>query len=218
MAVFKYQAVDNLGKELNEQVEAESEAAAMKTLHARNLTVLEMRPAGAGDVAAAADVKPAASGKGQPRVPVAVVLGFYEQLGFLIKAGIPVFLAIKMLGETLSNPALSLILKSVLFELSEGFPLSGALQKFPDSFPPLHTSLIGVGEKSGNLDGALAQLVELTREQQEIREKIVKAAAYPIFLLVLSGSLVVGLLLFIFPKFEEIFLAFDVKLPWTTEN
>lgn len=222
MPVFKYQAVDSAGKELNAQLEAESEDAAMRALRGRNLTVLELVSGGnqrteSGDAPADKPVAPAAAGGRARRVSMSTVLSFYEQLGFLIKAGIPVFSAIRMLGDTFNSEALAVVLKSVLFELSEGFPLSSALQKFPDSFPALHTNLIAVGEKSGNLDAALAQLVELTKEQQDIKEKIIKAAAYPIFLLALSGGLVVGLLLFIFPKFEEIFKSFDVKLPWTTE-
>jgi len=214
MAIFKYQAIDTQGKQIDEHVDAESEAAAMQTLRGRNLTVLELRPGGAASAAPAAQK---ALFGGKKRVSMVVVLTFYEQLGFLIKAGIPVFLAIRMLSDTFNNPTLTEVLKSVIFELSEGFPLSSALMKFPESFPPLHTNLIGVGEKSGNLDGSLAQLVELVKEQQEIRGQIVKSAAYPVFLLALSGGLVIGLLLFIFPQFEDIFKSFDVKLPLTTE-
>ncbi len=213
MPFFQYQAIDKSGKETADHIEAVSEAEALQLLQKKSLTVLDMKSATEPKAQAATNVVLFAAKK----VPTAIVLTFYEQLSFLIKAGIPIFLAIRMLGEQLKHPKLSEILKQVLFELSEGTPLSSSLQKYPDSFPSLHTNLIGVGEKSGNLDAALNQLVELVRESQEIKDKVVKAAAYPIFLLLLSLGLVFGLLLFVFPKFEEIFASFHVKLPAITQ-
>lgn len=215
MPFYHYQAIDKSGKEISDHLEAQNEGEVMQILQQRNMTILEVKTV-ADKRAEKKDMNINLFG-GAPKVPILLVLTFYEQLGFLIKAGIPIFLAIKMLGDQLKHPRLEEILKTVLFELSEGFPLSLALQKFPESFPPLHTNLIGVGEKSGNLDGALAQLVELTQEQQEIRGKIVKAAAYPIFLLSLCLALVMGLLMFMFPQFEEIFKGFGVKLPFLTQ-
>ncbi len=215
MPFYHYQAIDKSGKEISDHVEAQSEGEVMQILQQRNLTILEVKTV-ADKRAEKKDLNLNLFG-GAPKVPIALVLTFYEQLGFLIKAGIPIFLAIKMLGDQLKHPRLSEILKTVMFELSEGFPLSLALQKFPESFPPLHTNLIGVGEKSGNLDGALNQLVDLVQEQQDIRSKVVKAAAYPVFLLSLVLVLVIGLLMFMFPQFEEIFKGFGVKLPFLTQ-
>jgi len=213
MPFFHYQAIDRAGKEISDHVEAENETAVMGILQQRGLTILEVKTV----ADKRAEAKKEINLFGPAKVPMALILTFYEQLSFLIKAGIPIFLAIKMLGDQLKHPRLAEILKAVLFELSEGFPLSLALQKFPDSFPPLHTNLIGVGEKSGNLDGALNQLVDLTKEQQEIRSKVIKAAAYPCFLLGMCLSLAFGLIMFMFPKFEEIFKGFGVKLPAMTQ-
>ncbi len=211
MAKYLVQAIDASGKERRDLFEANSQAEAMSLAEGKKLTVLEIEEAKGG-----ATLTPP-SFQWKKAVSQGAVLSFYEQLGFLIKAGIPVFQAIKMLSDTLRDAALQKILKEVQFELSEGFPLSLALQKYAASFPPLHTSLIAVGEKSGNLDAALNQLVELVREHRDIRERLIKAAAYPVFLLSLSVGLVVGLLLYIFPKFEDIFKSFNVKLPATTE-
>ncbi len=213
MPFYHYQAIDRAGKEISDHVEAQSESEVMQILQQRNLTILEVKTVADQRKETAKSVNLF----GTPKVPTPLILTFYEQLSFLIKAGIPIFLAIKMLGDQLKHPRLAEIIKTVLFELSEGFPLSLALQKFPESFPPLHTNLIGVGEKSGNLDGALNQLVDLVKEQAEIRSKIVKAAAYPVFLLSLCGALVAGLLMFMFPQFEEIFKGFGVKLPFLTQ-
>ena len=214
MPFYSVQAIDKTGKETREQLEAPSEAEATRLAQGRQLTVLEVREMGVGAPQAPTQAFGFLRGR---KVPQSLVMQFYEQLAFLTKAGIPIFMAMKMLAEQLRNPAFSEILKTVLFDISEGLPLSISLQKFPDTFPVLHTNLIAVGEKSGNLDAALMELVELVREQNEIREKVIKATAYPVFLLGLTVTLVLGLLMFIFPKFQDIFKAFNVKLPFLTE-
>lgn len=212
MPSYKCTAYDSKGAEKREQIEAASEAEAIEKLRKRHLTVVEVSEVTNGILNtdnAPEKVNTPSLGK----VPTKVVLSFYEQLAFLIKAGIPIYSAVRMLANTFHNKNLDKILKDVLFVLSEGSPLSTALLKYPDSFPPFHAHLISVGEKSGNLDQALTYLIDMVKEEQEIRENLIKAAAYPIFLLVLSFSLVAGLLLFIFPKFQEIFTSFGVKLP-----
>ena len=211
MPQYQAHAMDNDGHLRVERVEAASERDAMEKLQQKKLVVLELKVS--TESAPVAEEKVAVK---TPSVRISVVLGFYEQLGFLIKSGIPVFHAIRMLSETLKNKNLTSILKNVLYELSEGFPLSGSLQKYPNAFPSLHTHLISVGEKSGNLDSALHHLVELVKEGEDIRDKIIKASVYPLFLLTMAGSLVLGLLFFVFPKFEEIFKSFNVNLPPTT--
>lgn len=212
MPFFQVEAIDQSGNSKRERVEAGNEQEAIKQIQKRNLVVVDLRPAENN-----APIETEGKAAKVKHVPTQLVLSFYEQLAFLIKSGIPMFLAIRMLSDTLRQPAMAQILKTVMFDLSEGFPLSNSLQKYPEVFNGLHTNLIAVGEKSGNLDYALSHLVELVREAQDIREKIIKAAAYPVFLLVLSLSLVLGLLMHVFPKFEEIFKAFNAKLPWYTE-
>lgn len=214
MPSYKCTVYDQKGSESHESVEATSESEAIEKLKKRHLTVVELKVIGdvmssseEGDTSASVDSSQVG------KVPLKVVLGFYEQLAFLVKAGIPIYAAVRMLANTFRNKNLELVLKDVLFVLSEGSPLSSALLKYPESFPPFHAHLISVGEKSGNLDEALSYLIEMVKEQQEIKGNLIKAAAYPLFLLALSLSLVLGLLLFVFPKFQEIFKSFGVKLP-----
>jgi len=213
MPLYRCEAVDLSGEVRVEELEACSDVDAIAKLKDRRFTVLqvvELRDSQNAPIKARA-VDP------ETRVSIDVVLSFYEQLSFLLRSGIPIYLSVKMLTESIQDFKMKELLRVVLFELSEGNPLSGTLQKFPKAFPPFHTHLVAVGEKSGNLELALSDLVDLIREQQEIRERMVKAAAYPLFLAALCFSLVIGLLLFIFPKFESIFESFNVKLPATTE-
>lgn len=216
MPRFQCTAFDESGKERREEVEAFSETQVFDILKKKNLTLVDLKLVTVqAEVLSEGDSKKKSLIRG--KIPIDVILGFYEQLAFLTKAGIPIYMAIGLLGDTFKNKNLSIVLREVLFVLSEGSPLSEALMAYPESFPPFHTSLIAVGEKSGNLDEALVHLVDLVKEKLEIQRDLIKAAAYPVFLLVLSLSLVVGLLLFIFPKFEEIFKAFKVKLPPMTQ-
>ncbi len=209
----RYQCIayDQGGRKHDESIEAASEAEALEHFRKRNFILIEMKEVRKGEEGkgAAPNGKPEKVGG----VPVMAILNFYEQLSFLLKSGIPIYTAVRMLSEMFVNKNLSKILKNVLFVLSEGYPLSVALQRYPQHFPSFHTSLINVGETSGNLDEALSHLVDLVKERLEIQRNLFKAAAYPVFLLVLSVCLVVGLLVFIFPEFQRIFASFKVTLP-----
>ncbi len=214
MPRFHCQAIDSQGREIKETIEAATEAQAFQTLANRKLTIVEMKELRTDPTA------PGTTQEGQTfldnlmtQIPMADILGFYEQLSFLISAGIPIHLCLRMNIQNTKNPLLVDTLKKVMFDLTEGVAFSSALQKYPRFFPALHTQLIGIGEKTGALDKALIQLIDLTRERLDIREKVVKASSYPFFLIGMSLSLVLAMILFVFPKFQEIFASFEVKLP-----
>ncbi|MBI4404247.1 MAG: type II secretion system F family protein [Deltaproteobacteria bacterium] len=220
MTKFHYEAVDSTGNPQVSEIDAESSEQAMELLASRNLTVLEVKEKsgisltgeGMGTVA-----EPSAFYKLLNAIPLQIILVFYEQLSFLISSGIPIYLSIRMVMENIKNAPLVKVLQTVMYDLSEGFTLSMALQKYPHHFPPMQTHLIAIGEKTGNLDKILNHIVDLVREQQDIRDRFVKAASYPLFLLGMTLTLVFGMVYFVFPKFADIFNSFKVGLPPTTQ-
>src|SRR4051794_28855469 len=117
MPFYHYQAIDKSGKEISDHLEAQNEGEVMQILQQRNMTILEVKTVADKRAEKKESMNINLFG-GPPKVPILLVLTFYEQLGFLIKAGIPIFLAIKMLGDQLKHPRLEEIIKAVLFELS----------------------------------------------------------------------------------------------------
>lgn len=214
MPQFRYKAVDALGKECSAEMEAPDESQAAQALTGKNLTVLELTVISGGkEGTGVRQVKPRFQ---SVKIPMGPVLELYEQISFLVGSGIPLYLSLRMLAESLKNPTLIRVVKRLVFELSEGQKLSQAMQHFPKCFPLLHCRLVAVGESTGDLPKVLSHLVDLVREMQEIKQRFWKAVAYPVFLVSISALLVFSLLVFVFPKFQQIFLSFHVTLPALT--
>lgn len=221
MPQYKYKAIDSQGNESSSSLEAQSENELISQLSQKNLTVVELKIVSGG--AATSDATDeafeggdTASGALSSKIPMGIVLGFYEQLSFLLTAGIPLHLCIRMTVENMKHPEVISVLKRMLFDLSEGSLLSMSMRRFPKVFPSLHTQIIHIGEKTGTLDKALLQLVDLTKERLELEKQAIAAASYPLFLMAVSGSLCIGMIAFVFPKFQDIFASFGGKLPALT--
>lgn len=140
----------------------------------------------------------------------------FSELAFMIQSGIPLFTCLGLIANNVRQNRLKKIIEKVRFDLSEGITLSSALRQYPRAFNQVQTSMILIGEASGNLEAALEDLVKMIDDERDLRDEIRKAVAYPIFMLSLSTLLVGGMLLFIFPKFRTIFLGFKAKLPIIT--
>ena len=78
--------------------------------------------------------------------------------------------------------------------------------------------MVRVGELSGNLSKNLTYLAEELGKKQALRRKIISALVYPAFITVASVSLVVLLVVYIFPKIMPIFFSLNAELPFTTRS
>ena len=146
-----------------------------------------------------------------------LITDFTVQLATLSEAGIPIVRALTILeGQTRPGP-----FKGVLQELNEdvsgGTPLSEAMAKHPRCFDPLYSSMVRAGEAGGVLDRILNRLAAFREQAAEIRSKIIGAMIYPIILTLVAAVVVSAVILFVIPRFQEIFDSFSIELPGTTQ-
>ena len=150
------------------------------------------------------------------RVKSQLITDFTVQLSTLSEAGIPVVRALTILeGQTRPGP-----FKDILAELAEdvsgGTPLSEAMAKHTGCFDELYSSMVRAGEAAGILDRILTRLAAFREKAAEIRGKIVNAMIYPAILTFVAVAVVSAVVVFVIPRFQEIFESFDVDLPDTT--
>ena len=150
------------------------------------------------------------------RVKSQLITDFTVQLSTLSEAGIPVVRALTILeGQTRPGP-----FKDVLAELAEdvsgGTPLSEAMAKHTGCFDELYSSMVRAGEAAGILDRILTRLAAFREKAAEIKGKIVNAMIYPAILTFVAVAVVSAVVVFVIPRFQEIFDSFDVELPDTT--
>jgi type IV pilus assembly protein PilC len=69
---------------------------------------------------------------------------------------------------------------------------------------------------SGTLDQILEQTATYLERAEELRLKVEAALRYPMFVLSFSMLVMLGMLLWVIPRFSEIYGRFKVPLPWPT--
>lgn len=141
---------------------------------------------------------------------------FTEQLALLIETGISVHDSLMMLKDEMDNPKFQSILDTMTKDVSEGKPLSQALAKHPTVFSKTYTNLIAASEGGGFLHPVLLELLAMDQKRETLKNILVSAFTYPIFLLIFSIAVVLFILVFVFPKFGELFAPIRDQLPPTT--
>jgi type II secretory pathway component PulF len=123
---------------------------------------------------------------------------------------------VKVLRRQTEDPLLAGILTSITNTVSEGKSFSAALARHPEFFSQTYVSLVAAAEDGGFLPEVLEQLRDMDEKNAQMRSNIIGALSYPAFLMFFSVAVIVFVLVFIFPKFSELFKSIRDQLPWPT--
>ena len=142
--------------------------------------------------------------------------GFAEDLGLLLKAGVPLNRALVILVELVEKPLFSRVMESLREQVKEGSTFWEALRSHPQIFPPVFIGMVRAGESGGILDAALGRLALYLNGIRELKEFLIGAMIYPMILTLTTGASIILLLAFVLPKFAAIFADMGVALPTAT--
>ena len=109
------------------------------------------------------------------------------------------------------------MLAEITDDVSAGAPLSEAMGKHDRAFDPLYASMVRAGEAGGILDRVLDRLATFREKAATIRAKIKQAMLYPSALILFAIAAVVIVIVFVIPRFREIFDSYGVDLPRPTQ-
>ena len=141
---------------------------------------------------------------------------FLTQLSTYIKSGIPLTDSIVMLESQTKNKNRKNLYKKILYELNTGAPFSEALARQGNTFPKLLINMLKTSELTGNLTEALDDMTSYYKTADSNRKQIISALTYPSVVLVVAIVVLTFLLIFIIPKFEDIFSQLGADLPGIT--
>ncbi len=206
MPDFAYTARSPSGQSANGTLTAASEREVMALLDQKGLFPVTITPA---KKAVSASFT---SGKIKARLLCTV----YSQLSDLLQSGVPLLRSIEIIERQSTLPALSAVLQDVRAQISDGTSLADAMAKHPKAFNELTISMVRAGQEGGFLEDVLARVAEFTEHQEELRSKVMGALAYPIFLSVVGTLIVLGLVIFLVPRFESMFGNKQDELPFLT--
>ncbi len=217
MARFNYVALDARGQENTGVIDASDSNDAVAQLRQSGYFPTSVQEAGAGASPAKAAKKTAAKmGKsseskvGKPlfkksTIKPKILMIFTRQLATLIDAGLPLLRGLTVLAKQERDP----VLKSTITQLADtvqgGSTFSESLAGHPKIFNKLYVNMVKAGELGGVLELVLIRLAEFQEKAQKIKNKVVAAMFYPIIVLFIAVAIMGFLLVFIVPKFEQIF-------------
>jgi type IV pilus assembly protein PilC len=151
------------------------------------------------------------------RVSVREKAIFTHQLATLLRAGMQLSIGLKTLSKQTENKHLALVIQQLRSDIEQSSSLSEAMAKHPRIFSQVYTAVVEAAEESGSLAETLSVLSKQLKAQAEIRARIRGALVYPIFLLFVSAVVVGVLTTFVIPKFIELFVNVNQKLPLPTK-
>jgi len=130
---------------------------------------------------------------------------FTRQLATLIDAGLPLLRGLTVLAKQEKD----LVLKGTINSLAEGVQggstFSESLSSHPRIFNKLYVNMVKAGELGGVLELVLNRLAEFQEKAEKIKNKVVAAMFYPIVVIIIAMLILSFLLVFIVPKFQQIF-------------
>jgi len=141
---------------------------------------------------------------------------FNQELLALVRAGLPIVQSFDIMLERQKNPRFREILSEVREKITSGVALSDAFAAYGTIFPPIYSTSLRAGERSGDLEGVLKRFLKYQKMIAALRRRVVGALIYPAILVLLSASMIFVMLTYVVPKFAEFFEGFGAQLPWFT--
>jgi type IV pilus assembly protein PilC len=140
---------------------------------------------------------------------------FSRQFATMLSSGLPILRCLAILADQTQSDRLRDLLVEVRDEVEKGDSLSEALVRHKE-FPPLMVSMVRAGEMGGFLDSTMLEIADSLEADVRLRGKIKSALTYPIAVGVIAVFIVIAMLIFVVPVFDELFASFGAELPLPT--
>ena len=225
MPEFVWRAAQADGQLVEGRSDAASNLLVLKQLREQGLTPIRIDGAGSGahatQAAAASSLPPLAGVRASARsargpVNRADVLALTSELSIMLRAGLALDNALRVLIEMSAKPSVEQLLAQVLDDVKGGTAFSRALGRHGELFGDFYVNMVRSGEASGQLSEVLARLVEHMERLRALRESVVSATIYPAILLAVALLSVIAMLGFVVPQFEKLFTEMGDALPLPT--
>lgn len=213
MPRFRFEAITYDGQTEKGVVDSDTLKSARQQLLERGLVPVQVVPDAVG--ARSPGIGGLLSGrKGIGNADLAIIT---KQFALLVRSGLPLDEALRLLAEESPKPATRAILAEIVQELQAGVPLSRALASQPATFDTLYQSVVAAAEHSGLMAPVLSQFSTFLEKRQAMKQKVIAAMVYPAMLIAVSFLVMTVLMVYVIPQVTRVFESTRQKLPLTTE-
>ncbi len=202
MAQYQYAAKNMEGRVLRGRMEAVNENALQQQLKEQGLYLIK--------------VKNVSEAKEQRKLSSRQIAEFCREMSALLSSGVSIVRGLEIIADEEGVPeSVKSIYREMLAELKRGTSLSEAME-MRRCFPELMLGMIRSGEGSGNIDEVMDRLALHYERDNRLKQQVQSAMTYPIVLVVMSVAVVILIVTFILPQFDELFSQME-SLPLPTE-
>src|SRR3989344_5486863 len=210
MSKYVYKARTAAGTTADGFIIATDLNAARSLLRAQKLTVTDIQEKGESLIDRARSLF-------QPGITTKDLSLLSRQLSTLVGAGVPLVQGLTILEDQIENPTFKKVVTGLRLDIEAGMGIADSMKKYPGAFDDLYVSMIRAGELGGILDTILDRLSSYLEAAEELKAKVKSALMYPVVVLSIAVAITWFLLVFIIPKFEEMFSSFGKEFPAPTQ-
>lgn len=207
MNIYRYKAVDPEGNIFKGIIKASNESDALEILGIKNLYLISF----------ARIPKILTPFIIQKKVKNIELIEFAKNLSLMIKAGIPLIIALSDIAENMTNSRFKRVIIDIKELVERGLSFSEAIALHSDVFPSIFHYLIAIGEQTGRLDESLKDLQEHFQKIEDLKTAIKRALIYPVFATVASFGAIGFWIVYVLPKIVSAMKDMGVKIPFITQ-
>lgn len=217
MARYVYQARAINGKVSTGRIEAKDEPDARIKLRAKQLIPLKLTLDLQGKQKKRTEFEEAMFQAFAPKVSNKELKLFTRQFATLINSGINIADSLRILSEGSVSPILKEALLEIRSSIEMGRRLSDSMMIHGRVFDALYCNMIRAGEEAGIIDTILLRLSTYIEKNERIKQQVKSALVMPGVIVFVALLVINGILLFIIPKFKEIYEGSGKELPYLTQ-
>ncbi len=223
--IYKYQALNRGGERESDLIDAPSELSAKQKLKAKGLYVVRLdrhdvavkdKIGTEGSNSVFADVYNKIQEYFSLKLSSKEIGIFSRQLATLLRAGMPLLVAITDIIDQVENKHFKRIIVDIKEKLEEGSSLSNCLARHTNVFSDMYINMVRVGENLGSLDQVIERLADIDEKKNILKNKVSSALYYPAGLSLFTFAVVIFLMTSAVPALARIFADMGKELPLPT--
>ena len=210
MPDFNYVGLNNdTGKQVKGTINADNEQEAREKIKAKGLTPMEVSEA-------SAMTKSVSIGFGTAKPKPRDMSVFCRQMVSVLSAGVSLSKALEMLGQQTENKTLQTAIVGCQQKIEAGSSMHEAMEDY-SCMKGIFATMIAAGEESGSLEVAFTRMAEKFEKDTKLKALVKKSTMYPMVLGIVLVVVVVVMLQFIIPKFQDFLGSLGTELPALTK-
>lgn len=141
---------------------------------------------------------------------------FYTELSILLESGVHLKESLELILQGLKKKKEQAIVQSIIDLLVLGKDLGTSLKE-QNVFTPYEIQSVIIGEETGQLPVVIKGLADFFKRNNSQKKELLGALTYPLIVMSTAILVVIFMLKFVVPIFEDLFKRNQIELPWITK-